>query len=865
MGYLSTLATPPNGQQKSLSDGAPTIRTMTSSSADYYFLPIGYFWSTTSRRLFLILLLVAAVAVVVVGSGTTAGYLWSHHTYRVSSSSSMDALGKSETSSNFTIEKNGSNHKDDDEDGSSFKTNPKNPFQNDKDPSSYSSICQIPVVHGSTTSSVLGDSSALQLWIRHLETIHAASRLEDDHDYLRHDFTAQLLALVTPRLDYAMKSWTKDWHLIDRLLNKAWVRYQYLVQQQQRRRRQQHEQTTERGDKKEKDDDDDEDTTTKTNVPPPIQITVMGGSVTMGIQCHTGIPGHEYHDSTTKYCAWPHRLESMVNRFFGVGTLLQVTNEAVGATNTAVGRTILQYNVISGLLQHSDILIHAYSTNDAGHAASPTFFYTLQDFCRLVLQPLPYRRTNGTLQDALLCQSENVPRNHSSHTSTSTDKEDAGSMAKPWHHQRPLLIHIDDVLTPLYIPLRNYSPLPERVSTLANYYGFVSLSYADMVRDYVLADPKESWFSTNEFPHGVYHFDIHPGQGMHIAMAWMVAYAILQLTTTFCTWSNEFWTNSHLLEKEEGSKERVNKVQEQNGHEESSGQEENAAEDSSRFYAYSLVAQYEETVLSQSMPLVRNGTMVDQHRTEGIKPQLPPPLGLLPALDAKMTPSDLNRLWRNEEKQLRLAQQRLGSHRSSDRGTSEICPFTWLSAHDKSKNMTWVQKHVVSRLIEPTTWQLETHYTFRKTGLTPPIDGIGATMNFHYVPDFNDHHHSPLRTVVIFYLKSYGPNWENSRALFELFASSAPPPLSSSNGDLMTNESSVDWRLMTQTELIGHHGRRTSEMYVHELFFDARRDSGNESSDKIADPAVMDVITLRLQVTLVGGRTFKVMGLAFCH
>jgi hypothetical protein len=853
MNNFSTLATPQNGRRKPPSEDPPMMTTA-KSITDYYFLAIGYFWST-SRRRFLILLL-AAVAVVAVVSGTTAGYLWSHHPYR-ESSSSRDVFGKSENSSNVKTD-NGSNHNDNEE--SSFKTNPKDPFQKDSDPSLYSSICRFPVVHGST-SSLLGDRSALQVWIQNLETIHAASRLEDDHDYLRHDFTAQLLALVTPRLEYAMKSWTKDWHLIDRLLHKAWLRYQYLVQQ----RRRQHERNTDMGDTHETDDEN-----TMQTIPPPIQITVMGGSVTLGIQCHTGIPGHEYHDSTTKYCAWPHRLESMVNQFFGVGTLLQVTNEAVGATNTAVGRTILQYNVIPGLLQHSDILLHAYSTNDAGHAASPTFFYTLQDFCRLVLQPPPYR-TKGTLQDAILCQSEKVSHNHSnrssnsnSTTTTSTDTEDARSTTMTLH-QRPLLIHIDDVLTPLYIPLRNYSPLPERVATLANYYGFVSLSYADMVRDYVLADPKETWFSTNEFPHGVYHFDIHPGQGMHIAMAWMVAYAMLQLTTTFCTWNNEFWT-SRLLEKEEGSMEQVNKVKDRNG-QEGRRKEENTAEASSRFYAYSLVAEYEETVLSQSIPLVRNITRVDK-RTEGSKPQLPPPLGLVPALDAKMTPRDLNTRWRDEETQLRLAQKRpcLGSsHGSSDRGAYEICPFTWVSGHDQSKNMTWVQQHVVSRLIEPTTWQLETHYTFRKTGLTPPMDDIGATMNFHYVPDSNDHHHGPLRTLVIFYLKSYGPNWENSRALFELFASSATLAQSSSNVDLMTNERSLDWRLITQTEVIGHHRRRTSEMYVQELSFDTRGDSGNEISDKGADHPVMDGRALRLQVTLVGGRTFKVMGLAFCH
>ena len=673
----------------------------------------------------------------------------------------------------------------------------------------------------STTTSIcspengLGKYSTLQLWIRHASKVHASSRLHDDIDYIRHDFTAELLALITPRLEYSVKTLTKDWNLVAHLLKKFYKRYRYLL----KRKRDGENQTD--------DDDDFGRDDSQEEVPPPLRIAVMGGSVTLGIQCKTGIPGHPYHDSTTKYCAWPHRLESFVNEYFGIGQLIEVHNEGVGATNTDVGNTILRYNVIPGILENSDILINSYSTNDAGHAArnSTKFFATMQEFCRLVLEPPRQQRR-------AICQFK-------------------GTQTSALLPRRPLLIHIDDVLPPYYTPIQKHSALPRLVSTLAAHYGFLSLSYADMVRDYVYGDPKETWFSADEFPKGSYHYDIHPGQAMHISMAWMVAYALLQLATAYCTYTNEFWTLQSLL--------ATDQVSDQYGDKDKMISENRNTLNPGDFNwlsSYNRLPQYDETVLFQAIPLFHNGT--DQE-SEGIQPQLPEPQGLLPSLDTKVTISEVHSGWMKKSEKLHEARNRQCPTTIADAssGKDGVCPFSWVTGHDQSKNASWVEANVLSRMTEESTWVLETHYTFRKMGLTPPMGEIGATVDLEF--ELSDAG-GPIRTLVIFYLKSYGKNWEESTARIGMF-------------EKQTRSSSWSyddrqWRQLAQKELNGHHDKDTSEMYAEIFSWDNEADHGIEYKSKNGAAGLRterNNTTYKVQAKLVRGQTFKIMGLALCQ
>jgi hypothetical protein len=672
--------------------------------------------------------------------------------------------------------------------------------------------------------------SARRIWIKYLTDVHASSRLpEDDSHYIHSDFTAQLLALITPRLDHSIKTFTKDWRLIRRLLVKAQERYTYLTRLQHHQHQQQKSQDTR-------------------PPPPPIRIMVLGGSVALGIQCRTAnVP---YDEMNTRYCAWPHRLQTMMNQFFGVGTLIEISNEAVGGTYSTIGTSILKYDLLPGILQDYDIIIHAYSTNDSPHHVSTAssssssslttsanhYLATLQEFCRLVFQP-PRR------QQPPQCQSR-----------TKTTKKT----------NRPLLIHIDDVLTPYQVPLVKYSAMPRVVSSLANHYGFISLSYVDMVRDIVYGDPKETWFSANEFPQNyendkdndengepsAYRLNVHPGQGMHIATSWMVAFSLLQVTSTFCTLNNEFWKPSLLQVQPEGATTTTDEEEQDDSMQDEDEYEKTMEERASRSYMF--LTEYDATVVHQLIRLRLNGS---DPSSEGIPPRLPPPQGLLPELDANITLNDLHAQWKAETKQMQLAQNR-PCPRGREFDSVPTCPFAWVSGLDQTKNMSWVEENLLSRLVVPpgsnsTSWTLDLRFNFRKLGLIPPFGQVGATMNLDFPI-----HHGPIATVVIYYLQSYGTTWKDSRARIEIFQSRQ-------QSQVVTEEENQQWDLLVKTELVGMHSRPTSEMYLKEI--DLGITAATTTTEDDPRGITNNRGTLRVQATLVDGQTFKIMGLALCH
>jgi hypothetical protein len=77
---------------------------------------------------------------------------------------------------------------------------------------------------------LLGDASACRSWIRHAKQIHAASRLPDNVKYVHYDYTAQLLAMISPRLIHSLKSTVRDWEPIQRTLHVAYKRYLCFTQ-----------------------------------------------------------------------------------------------------------------------------------------------------------------------------------------------------------------------------------------------------------------------------------------------------------------------------------------------------------------------------------------------------------------------------------------------------------------------------------------------------------------------------------------------------------------------------------------------------------------------------------------------------------
>ena len=116
--------------------------------------------------------------------------------------------------------------------------------------------------------SVIGPSaSALSIWHQHLDKIFNASHHRDDEQFIWHDFTARLLHFVTPRLQHSVQNLPTDWDKVGTILDILYERVHYLAQDEKllgkdkiKNRREVH-------------------------VPRPLRILIMGGSVTVGINC----------------------------------------------------------------------------------------------------------------------------------------------------------------------------------------------------------------------------------------------------------------------------------------------------------------------------------------------------------------------------------------------------------------------------------------------------------------------------------------------------------------------------------------------------------------------------------------------------
>ncbi|GAX24003.1 hypothetical protein FisN_26Lh068 [Fistulifera solaris] len=309
--------------------------------------------------------------------------------------------------------------------------------------------------NNSTCSTLLQHSSALALWTQHISQIVSASRLPPDRDFVLRNKVTELLRLVTPRLPLSQSTMTRQWSTLERLQHKL-----------------------ERGEE--------------------ISIVVLGGSVTMGVNCFTV-------KTQMRNCAWPYRLEQFLQQM-GLKTV-KVYNFAIAGSNTATGTALLSFLSDYYILpQPPDIIINAYATNDM-HVQS-------------ILQA---QSSNRTLHELVFDMSQEFVRA-------------ALSCGQP-----PLLIWVDDYLGNEQPEILATTALTQSIHVLSQYYGFSFLSYANLARDLVYGDTHESvfspgkWYTSSSSSQTKMQREIHPSQSMHMVTAWLVAYHFLVLTTQTCT------------------------------------------------------------------------------------------------------------------------------------------------------------------------------------------------------------------------------------------------------------------------------------------------------------------------------------------
>jgi hypothetical protein len=486
-----------------------------------------------------------------------------------------------------------------------------------------------------------------------------------------------------------------------------------------------------------------------------LNIVVMGGSVAEGDKCESRYKAVQ-QKMRRRNCAWPFRLQFLLDRFLGSDDIVKVTTATVGGTNSEAALVLLEYDLIPLPLSQVDILIHAYATNDM-HA------YTQESAAK----------NNVTLRDRVFDLTEQFVRRalHQPHPQCAAgrrskkDAPPAPAASKP----SPLIMYLNDYLGNEQNGLLDTAVIAQTIPFLTNYYGIHYTSYADAVRDLVYSDTGERTFSPywkimNETT-GVLFREVHPGMGAHVGMAFTMLYHFLHLTVTHCQ-------NRYDVQEEK----RWDPVATAKG---------KAKE---KDYAGN---RYSYNTMDGLLPELKGSFPMEKH----FKLPLKPPKVMPPPLYPNMTLDTVSKAWR-------------GAAESRDCSNTphyeNACIYAWVSRiSENCMVLSHLNSIVATNTVTNQGW--EAQYEFKKMGLIPTL-GRESLLVLQF-PNLTQ----PISSIMMMVLKSYGPKWENSTVRLQAFASDAPTV------PVDNETSSAQWRRLqlSMDHFAGYHGKNTSEQYSY--------------------------------------------------
>jgi hypothetical protein len=388
--------------------------------------------------------------------------------------------------------------------------------------------------------------------------------------------------------------------------------------------------------------------------------------------------------------------------------------------------------------------------------------------------------------------------------------------------------------------------LTRAAAVMSAYYGLASASMSDMVRDIVYGDTTESWFSpAGWYRDGKYGREIHPGSTGHQTMTYALAYNLLNLVSTRC----------NMVEYEVAPGSQV----------------------------------FRQTVTEQ---LPYNYSAERQPALLGGKARPTPRYSLPPRLTKSLALHNVSQLWQEDEYNTTQVLEAsrgvgVGTGATTTQCYSARCPFAWVqgTAEEFFKLPPGLEGYFEPVTKEMTNWTLEKG---KKSGFVPAY-GTDPADN-RLVWEFESLK-QPIRSVTLFFMKSYGEKWDNSVVRMDVYKNPVSEPSAEGSSSLVklskgrrqrrrlqalrrpqnvthTNVTTTTTMAMTKSEisrrklelssssliliskeLEGFHAKKTSETYSETVEFPTSLSVGD---------------TLRLQFTLLRGNSFKIMGIIVC-
>jgi hypothetical protein len=610
--------------------------------------------------------------------------------------------------------------------------------------------------------------TTLSLWSSHLPQILNATQHAADQTFQFHDFTAQLLNILSPdRLQRSVKTLPLDWTSVERCLDIIYARLLAV----------QADVDTYIQSNKNKDD--------KLPLPlPPLEVMktinndnkhprklnvlVMGGSVTMGVVCHINPVTTQTGKYSRRDCAWPGRLSTFFTNLFGGYELISFHTVALGGTNTESGSIIWDYTLLPDNVPYPDVIINAYATNDM-------HYNSVQDALA----------KNVSLANNLL----NLGQEFIRQVLTPKWSDDDGCNSRP----PPLLLFLDDYLGNEQNEILTTILSSQTIHLLSNYYGIGSISYADAVRDIVYGDTREWWFSSNwyEQKSDTYIRAVHPNMGMHISMVWIVAYNLLNLVTIYCslpiisttsTTNNDKWKHQQHQRPRRWRRHHAGIERTSNG-----------------VWDYG----YTNRSLLIDVPL--------QYTKELVGGPKQKPLCLPPPLTPDLSLEHITELWKDEyDRDVKLwstyeecIAPGVVTDASDNIDIPKPCIYSWVAKLErKLDNPARLTDRIAKYLTSNEGWSAMDDNN--KLGWVP-TSGLGSkfTMEFKKIVQ-------PVRAVTWMIMRSYGEKWDGSMLSVEVWSNEI---------------------LLAKQDIEGYHDKKTSETYNIKMRLDGEGRGAGVGSD----------------------------------
>jgi len=432
-------------------------------------------------------------------------------------------------------------------------------------------------------------------------------------------------------------------------------------------------------------------------------------------------------------CAWPWRLNHYINDLLGFEAV-QIENIAVGGINTDVGEKIVNFGLYpeSFLPGGPDVIINAFSSNDM-------HIKTMQDATA----------SNETIEEAVFRMTQKFVR----------------AVLKKCDSP-PMLIFVDDYLGNEQRTISELMTSSKAIRSLADYYGFMAISFADSFRHIVYGSVEESWFSPPWVGSDGWERQIHPGFGFHTVAPIIFTFNIMNAVISFC---NE------------------------------------------EAFSYCLGS------LSTCAPSI---AVVDPSSINGAPKTLPD--GLPPPLTSNLELEHVTSLWRQESKE----QNAECLDRKSSKSIPKVpCSFAWISGINsaaKDKDLRTLMEGVT---LNNVGWEAVKDHD--KVGLVV-TGGVGSKLSLGF-----ETLSTSVNTVTLMAMKSYGDEWYGSEIEVCLFRGK-------------DNEEAIFKKVIS-----GYHKSQTSVSYTYNFELDD-------------DKSFVEGEYLKLDITFVAGKKFKVTGMGLC-